>query len=104
MECPDISEKDSSLEITPTSVKLNGRSTRSQEYAVDLELYAEIVPEQSTRHFSGRGVDLVLRKKETKDEYWPRLLKTTVKLPWLRTDFNKVCSVFMIFARCTFMS
>jgi hypothetical protein len=33
---------------------------------------------------------LVLRKKELKEEYWPRLLKDSKKVHYLKTDFDKV--------------
>ena len=32
----------------------------------------------------------MLRKKELKEEYWPRLLKDKAKVHYLRTDFDKV--------------
>ena len=32
---------------------------------------------------------MVLRKKELKQEYWPRLLKETKKQHFLKTDFDK---------------
>ena len=31
-----------------------------------------------------------LRKKEMKEEYWPRLLKDNKKMHFLKTDFDKV--------------
>lgn len=31
-----------------------------------------------------------MRKKELKEEYWPRLVKDTQKLHFLKTDFDKV--------------
>lgn len=33
---------------------------------------------------------MILRKKELKEEYWPRLLKDKAKVHYLRTDFDKV--------------
>ena len=33
---------------------------------------------------------MVLRKKELKEEYWPRLLKDSKKMHFLKTDFDKV--------------
>lgn len=32
----------------------------------------------------------MLRKKEEKEEYWPRLLKESKKVHFLKTDFDKV--------------
>jgi hypothetical protein len=33
---------------------------------------------------------MVLRKKELKEEYWPRLLKDNKKMHFLKTNFDKV--------------
>lgn len=35
----------------------------------------------------------MLRKKELKEEYWPRLLKESKKMHFLKTDFDKVGSL-----------
>ena len=32
----------------------------------------------------------MLRKKEMKEEYWPRLLKESKKVHFVKTDFDKV--------------
>lgn len=32
----------------------------------------------------------MLRKKDLKEEYWPRLLKESKKVHFLKTDFDKV--------------
>jgi hypothetical protein len=37
----------------------------------------------------------VLRKKELKEEYWPRLLKDSKKVHYLKTDFDKVSPSIM---------
>jgi hypothetical protein len=42
---------------------------------------------------SDREVELVLRKKELKEEIWPRLLETKQKIHFLKTDFDKVESL-----------
>mgnify|MGYP002718989105 CR=1 FL=1 len=55
-----------------------------------MDLFAEIDPENSKVNHTDREVELVLRKKELKAEYWPRLLKTTQKIHFLKTDFDKV--------------
>ncbi|KAI5290077.1 hypothetical protein KEM54_002490 [Ascosphaera aggregata] len=86
---PDVEQKDADLQITPTSIKLTAKSTKGLQYAVDLELFDEIVPEESKQKHSARGFDLVLRKKDLKEEYWPRLLKEKKKVHFLKTDFDK---------------
>lgn len=41
---------------------------------------------------NARAVEMKLQKKELKEEYWPRLLKSTQKQHFLKTDFDKVCT------------
>lgn len=57
---------------------------------MDLEFYAEIDKEQSKIHHSAKNVEMVLRKKDLKKEFWPRLLKDPQKVHFLKTDFDKV--------------
>ncbi|EER26956.1 hypothetical protein D8B26_002573 [Coccidioides posadasii str. Silveira] len=87
---PDVPESSAKLDVTPTTVSFSGHSsTKNIDYKVDLELYAEIDVANSKRHHSARGVDLVLRKKEVKQEFWPRLLKESKKVHFVKTDFDK---------------
>ena len=39
---------------------------------------------------TSRDVEFVLRKKDLKEEYWPRLLKESKKVHFLKTNFDKV--------------
>lgn len=87
----DVSEKDMKLDLQPTSIKFNGYSqSKKVTYAVELDFYAEIDPKESKIHHSDRAVEMVLRKKELKEEFWPRLLKESKRLHFLKTDFDKV--------------
>lgn len=36
-----------------------------------------------------RSLVLVLRKKEAKEAYWPRLTKEKIKHPFIKTDFSR---------------
>lgn len=76
--------KSSGLTFTGTS------TTKKTTYHVELEFYAEIDPENSKINHTPANVQLVIRKKELKAEYWPRLLKTDKKMHYLKTDFDKV--------------
>lgn len=67
-----------------------GNSKKGVKYHVSLDLYAEIDTENSKVNHNDREVELVLRKKELKEEYWPRLVATTSKLHFLKTNFEKV--------------
>lgn len=90
LSVPDVPASSAKLNLTSTSISFTGTSeTKKVEYKVDLELYAEIDVEKSKTHHSARGVDMVLRKKEMKEEYWPRLLKESKKMHFLKTDFDK---------------
>ena len=46
-------------------------------------------PQQSKKHLTSRSVVLTLRKKESEQEYWPRLTKDKVKNAYIKTDFSK---------------
>ncbi|KAA8625150.1 CS domain-containing protein [Pyrenophora tritici-repentis] len=86
----DVPESDLKLDLKEESLSFKGTSTSKKvTYAVDLEFYAEIDPKESKIHHSGRDVTLVLRKKELKEEYWPRLLKDSKKMHFLKTNFDK---------------
>ena len=48
----------------------------------------------------------MLRKKELKQEFWPRLLKDNKKMHFLKTNFDKVRSLppacFLVYKRQAF--
>ncbi|KAH7130779.1 HSP20-like chaperone [Dendryphion nanum] len=86
----DVPESDLKLDLQPTKLSFKGASTSKKvTYAVDLEFFDEIDPKESKIHHTSRNIELVLRKKELKEEYWPRLLKENKKVHFLKTDFDK---------------
>lgn len=88
---PDVSKDSLKLDLKPTGLTFTGYSeTKKTTYHVELEFYDEIDVENTKTNHSPRAIELILRKKELKEEYWPRLLKTTQKLHFLKTDFDKV--------------
>ncbi|KAF4306139.1 p23 chaperone protein wos2 [Botryosphaeria dothidea] len=90
ISAPDVPKDKMKLDVQPTKVSFSGHSElKNVDYAVELELYADIVPEESKINHTGKNIEMVLRKKELKDEYWPRLLKESKKLHFLKTDFDK---------------
>ncbi|KAF9891825.1 Prostaglandin E synthase 3 (Cytosolic) [Aspergillus nanangensis] len=89
IKASDVPKESASLKITPTNVTFAGDSGKGVRYEASLDLYGEIDPENSKVNHSAREVELVLRKKELKEEFWPRLLKTTQKIHFLKTDFDK---------------
>ncbi|KAL6879509.1 HSP20-like chaperone [Trichoderma longibrachiatum] len=87
---PDVSKEDLKLDLKPTTVTFTGTSaTLKKTYHVELELYAEIDPAESRVNHTAKNIEMKLQKKELKEEYWPRLLKSSQKLHFLKTDFDK---------------
>lgn len=69
------------LDIQPTKVSFKGHSsTKNVTYQVELSLYGEIDPHESKVNHTDRDIEMVLRKKELAEEYWPRLLKDKGKV------------------------
>ena len=87
----DIDPKSMKLDLTATGLKFEGYSeSKKVNYQVELEFYEEIDVDNSQTNTNPRDIAFKLRKKELKEEYWPRLLKTTQKMHFLKTDFDKV--------------
>ncbi|KAL9632228.1 MAG: hypothetical protein Q9164_005447 [Protoblastenia rupestris] len=87
---PDVPAKSAKIDLKPNSLTFTGHSdTKKVTYHVELELFGEIDVENSKTNHTSRDVEFVLRKKEMKEEYWPRLLKESKKMHFLKTDFDK---------------
>ncbi|KAI0393541.1 HSP20-like chaperone [Xylariaceae sp. FL0594] len=87
---PDVPKENLKLDLQPTSLTFQGHSeTLKRTYHLELSFYAEIDPAESKIHHTARNVEMKLRKKELKEEYWPRLLKDKAKVQFLKTDFDK---------------
>lgn len=87
---PDVPKENLKLDLKPTSLTFQGHSeTLKRTYHLDLAFFGEIDPENSKTHHTARNVELKLRKKDLKEEYWPRLLKEAAKVQFLKTDFDK---------------
>ncbi|SLM35187.1 HSP20-like chaperone [Lasallia pustulata] len=90
ISAPDVSPQSTKIDLKPTSLTFTGHSeTKKTTYHVELEFYAEIDPENSKKNHSPRDVEFVLRKKDMEEKYWPRLLKESKKVHFLKTDFDK---------------
>jgi CS domain len=88
---PDIPKSETKFDLQPTKLTLEGKSiTKHVIYKCDFEFFDEIDPKESKVNHTDRDFEIVLRKKELKEEYWPRLLKEKAKVHWLKTDFDKV--------------
>lgn len=88
---PDVSKQSLKLDLQPTKLTFTGTSdSKKTTYHVELEFFAEIDPSASKTHHTAANIQMVLRKKDMKEEFWPRLLKDSKKAHFLRTDFDKV--------------
>jgi len=87
---PDVPKSETKLDIQPNKITFSGKSTtKNVVYSCNLELFEEIDPKESKVNHTDRDLEFVLRKKETKEEFWPRLLEDRAKVHWLKTDFDK---------------
>jgi len=87
---PDVKPASLILSLKPQGLTFSGHSdSLKRDYHVELEFYAEIDEKESKINHTAKNVELVLRKKELKEEFWPRLLKDAKKVHFLKTDFDK---------------
>ncbi|KAG8427665.1 p23 chaperone protein wos2 [Metarhizium acridum] len=87
---PDVPKDSMQLDLKPDSLTFTGTSgTLKRKYHVELPFYAEIDPEASKIHHTAKNIEIKIQKKERNKEYWPRLLKDSKKLHFLKTDFDK---------------
>jgi len=87
---PDVPASSCKIDLKPTSLTFTGHSdTKKLTYHVELNFYGEIDVEESKTNHTARDIEFVLRKKDMKEEYWPRLLKDAQKVHFLKTDFDK---------------
>ena len=55
--------------------------SHGQEYGFDLELFDEVIVEDSKWNTKGRNISVSIAKKNEEAEYWPRITKEKLKLP-----------------------
>ncbi|KAJ5952579.1 HSP20-like chaperone [Penicillium vulpinum] len=89
IKAAEVPKADATLSITEKNVTFKGVSRKGVTYSVSLDLFAEIDPDNSKINHTDRDVELVLRKKELKEEFWPRLLESKQKMHFLKTNFDK---------------
>ncbi|KAI1002513.1 hypothetical protein K3495_g5688 [Podosphaera aphanis] len=90
ISAPDVTPESLKIDQTPTSITFSGQSQLHHvDYHVSLEFFKEIDESQSKISHTPNSIQLVLRKKEVQEEYWPRLTKNAAKLHFLKTDFNQ---------------
>jgi hypothetical protein len=87
---PDVPASNLKLDLKPTGLVFTGHSdTLKKTYHLELEFYGEIDVAGSKINHTARDVEMKLRKKELDEAYWPRLLKESKKVHFLKTDFDK---------------
>jgi len=87
---PDVQPTNLKLDLKSQSLTFSGHSdSLKRSYHLELEFFAEIDEKESKVNHTAKNVELVLRKKELKEEFWPRLLKDSKKVHFLKTDFDK---------------
>lgn len=87
-------------DFKPTEMKVEGNKFKcsgvggasKQQYTCEIEFYGDVDGEKIDRLPGDHAVALVIHKKLGENEegcWWPRLLKVSGKVPWIKTDFNK---------------
>lgn len=75
------------LEVSSQSLHVKGTYGGSKTiYEATLDFYAEIKTDYR-KIDNNRHLELVINKETA--NWWPRLLKSSTKLPWVKVDFNK---------------
>ncbi|GAX14509.1 hypothetical protein FisN_11Hh028 [Fistulifera solaris] len=81
--------KDESINLKDATLTFKGTS-EGKEYAIDIEFFKDVNAEGSTYKTLPRSVQMHIMKKESDEEFWPRLLKdktkekNQVKIDWDR--------------------
>ena len=68
--------------------KLKYTGTDTNNFAFEIELYDEVVKEESKYTLDSRNAFLNIKKK-TSGPHWPRLTKDTVKYQWIQFDWSR---------------
>lgn len=80
--------KDANVKFEKDKVIFKGTGGDKHTYGCTLNLFGEIKPEECKQVTRDRATEMLLVKGGA-SEYWPRLLKETTKMHWLKVDFNK---------------
>ncbi|KAJ7863220.1 HSP20-like chaperone, partial [Mycena leptocephala] len=88
---PDIQVNTMNYSLEPAKIVFKATATTGyvKDYTFSLSLFAEVIPEKSSKALTERSLSLVLHKKERQIEYWPRLMREKDKNGQIKTDFSK---------------
>lgn len=76
------------VDLTATHLNFEGESA-GKKYAFQLELFDEVVAEESKWSKTGFHMLFVLQKKNATGAFWPRLIKATQKNQYIQVDWAK---------------
>lgn len=76
------------VDLTATHLNFEGESG-GKKYAFQLELFAEVVAEESKWTKTGFHLLFALAKKDVNAAFWPRLIKSTQKSQYIQVDWAK---------------
>ena len=71
-----------------THQQSHGTGPETHTYALDLNLYDEVNTDDVKENRTDRTIRLLIGKKES-GPFWPRLVKETGKLSYIKTDFDR---------------
>ena len=78
------------IKVDKQSLYFKGKGgADNKEYEANLQLFAEIKPDESKYNVRGRGIEFVLIKADDSAPYWKRLSAEDKKFHWIKIDFNK---------------
>ncbi len=81
---------DEAFTFTPTSMSFQGKNAETKQcYAVEIEFFGSIVPDNVEKHVGQRAITLVVPKENVEAPFWPRLTKSSSKFHFIKTDFSK---------------
>ena len=87
IDLPDVESPQISLK--PEGKLMFEGKVKAAEYHIDLDLFKEVVVEESRWNLKGRNILLNIVKKDKDDEYWLRLTREKVKHPHIKVDWTR---------------
>lgn len=76
------------VDLTSTHLHFQGESGKNK-YSFSLELFEEVVVEESKWNKTGFHMLFALQKKNANGKFWPRLIKSTQKNQYIQVDWAK---------------
>jgi cytosolic prostaglandin-E synthase len=82
-----VEVKNPSIDLVDGKVLKFEGTDNNHKYAFEIELYDEVVKEESKFSLDSRNIFLNIQKK-TSGPFWPRLTKESKKLNWVQIDWK----------------